>query len=147
MQASIGKYLKTVAETNTIPAILEGIDDRSPTFMESEDRVEIRINGPFTKELSAGYHRLYVDVNVLVNSMMGGVTKRAYTLDEILGVFHNAMDGAIAVYRFGTGPDDDAESLLGCLTPRPGKNDSIRVLPSRPTASSKKWSMPAMCFN
>jgi hypothetical protein len=107
---------------------VEGIDDRDDTFMESEDRVEIRVNGPFTKELSAGYHRLYVDVNVLVNSMMGGATKSAYTLDEILGVFHNAMDGAIAIYRFGTGPEDDADSLLGCITPRPGKNDFIRVL-------------------
>ena len=38
------------------------------------------------------------------------------------------MDGALAIYRFGTGPDDDSDSLLGCLTPRPGKNDSIRVL-------------------
>lgn len=127
IHASIGKYLKDVADTISIPSLVEGVEDRDDTFMESPDRVEIRVNGPFTKELSAGYHRLYVDVNVLVNSVMGGATKTAYKLDEILGVFHNAMDGALATYRFGTGPDDD-DSLLGCLTPRPGKNDSIRVL-------------------
>jgi hypothetical protein len=37
------------------------------------------------------------------------------------------MDGALAIYRYGTGPDNDS-SFLGCLTPRPGKSDSIRVI-------------------
>lgn len=127
IHASLGKYLKNVATTISIPSLLEGIDDRDKTFMESPDRIEIRVNGPFTHEQSAGYFRLYVDVNVLVNSMMGGEAKAAYKLDDILGVYHNAMDGAIAIYRLGTGPDDD-QSLLGCLTPRPGKNESIRVI-------------------
>lgn len=127
IHASIGKYLKDVATTISVPSLVEGIDDRSDTFMESPDRVEIRVNGPFTQEQSAGYFRLYVDVNVLVNSMMGDQGKNAYKLDEILGEFHSAMDAAIAIYRLGTGPDDD-QSLLGCLTPRPGKNDSIRVI-------------------
>ncbi len=127
IHASLGKYLKNVATTISIPSLLEGIDDRDPDFMESPDRIEIRVNGPFTHELSAGYFRLFVDVNVLVNSMMGGEAKQAYKLDDILGVYHNAMDGAIAIYRLGTGLDDD-QSLLGCLTPRPGRNESIRVI-------------------
>lgn len=129
IKASVGKYLKQVATTADVPSIMEGLDDRSPQFMEAEDRVEIRVNGPFTNELSAGYYRVHVDVNVLINSAMGNSTKSAYVLDDLLGVFHNAMDGALAVYRFGTGPDDD-QSLLGCLTPRSGKSDKddIRTL-------------------
>jgi hypothetical protein len=127
IHASIGKYMKDVAASANVPVLVEGIDDRDDTFMSAPDRVEVRVNGPFSQELSAGYHRLYVDVNILVNSMMGEANKNAYKLDEILGVFHNAMDGALATYRFGTGPENDS-SLLGCLTPRPGKSDSIRVI-------------------
>jgi len=123
----VGKYLKQVATTNSIPVLIEGIDDRDSTFMEATDRVEIRLNGPFTQEISKGYHRIHVDINVLLSSHMEGQTKNAYQLDNNLGVFHNAMDGVIAVYRLGTGVEDD-ESLLMCLSPRPGKSDSIRVI-------------------
>lgn len=127
IHASVGKYLKQVATTNSIPVLIEGIDDRDSTFMEATDRVEIRLNGPFTQEISKGYHRIHVDINVLLSSHMEGQTKNAYQLDNNLGVFHNAMDGVIAVYRLGTGVEDD-ESLLMCLSPRPGKSDSIRVI-------------------
>lgn len=112
LKSSIAKYLKDVA---TVPAIVEGLDDRSPAFMEAPDRIEIRVNGPFTKELSAGYFRVTADVNVLVNSAMAN--KNAYTLDNILGTLHGAMDSAIGVFRFGDGPDDD-QTLIGCLTPQ-----------------------------
>jgi hypothetical protein len=123
----VGKYLKQVATAANIPVLIEGIDDRDPSFMEAGDRVEIRVNGPFSQELSKGYHRIIVDINVLLTSHMEGANKNAYQLDHNLGVFHNAMDGVIAIYRLGTGPEDD-ESLLLCLSPRPGKNDSVRVI-------------------
>lgn len=128
IHSSVAKHIKDTADSINVPVIIEGIIERDDNFMEAPDRVEGRMNGPFTQELSAGYHRIQVDVNVLVNSQMGGVTKNALRLDEILGVFHNALDGTLAIYRFGTGPDDNPLSLLGCLTPRPGKNDSIRVI-------------------
>lgn len=128
IHSSVGKYLKDVAQDISLPALLEGIDDRDEAFMSAPDRAEIRVNGPYSQELSAGYHRLYVDVNVVINSVMGGATKNGYHLNTLLGVFHNAMDGALAIYRLGTGLDDDPASLLGCLTPRPGKSDSIRVI-------------------
>lgn len=126
--ASVATILKAEATAISVPVLIEGIDERSAAFMESPDRIEVRVNGPFTQELSAGYHRLLLGVNVLVSTQMGPSTKRAYRLNEILGRFHSLMDGALAVYRFGTGPDDDSESLLGCLTPRPGKNNNIRVI-------------------
>jgi hypothetical protein len=84
------------------------------------------VNGPKTSELSLGYFRLYVDVNVLLFSNMGGDARNAYTLDINLGQFHQAMDALIPIYRYGTDPEDDG-SLLGCLSPRSGKNDSIQV--------------------
>jgi hypothetical protein len=127
IHASVAKYLKQVAVDNNIPVLIEGIDDRDQSFMEAPDRVEVRLNGPFSQELSRGYHRLYVDINVLLSSQMGGESKNAYDLDARLGIFHEAMDGVISIFKVGTGPDDD-QSLLVCLTPRPGKNDSVRVV-------------------
>jgi len=128
IHASVAKILRAEAVTIGVPCLIEGIDEHTATFQESPDRIEVRVNGPFTQELSAGYHRVLVGVNVLVTSQMGPSTKIAYKLDEILGQFHEVMDGALAVYRFGTGPADASTSLLGCLTPRPGKNNNIRVI-------------------
>lgn len=129
VHASIGKYLKEVAAAATvpIPSLIEGIEDRSEAFMSAPDRVEIRVNGPFTNEISAGYHRIQVDVNVLLTSHMEGAVKNAYRLDTNLGIFHNAMDGVISILRLGTGPDDD-QGVEFCISPRPGKSDSIRVI-------------------
>lgn len=127
IHASVAKYLKQVAVTNQIPVLIEGIDDRDQSFMEAPDRVEIRMNGPHSQELSKGYHRLYVDINVLITSRMGNENKNVYDLDNALGIFHEAMDGVISTFRLGTGPDDD-QSLLVCLQPRSGKNDSVRVI-------------------
>ena len=127
VHGSIGKYLKDIATSNSHAFLLEGIDDRSEAFMNASDRVEARINGPFSREISKGYFQLAVDINVLVNSRMDGQRKNAYTHDEILGLYHEALDGVIAIYRYGTGPDDD-QLLLGCLSSRSGKNDAIRVI-------------------
>jgi hypothetical protein len=127
IHASIAKYLKEVADDNDIPSLVEGLEDRSKEFMESPDRVEIRVNGPFTQELSAGYYRIQVDVNVLLTSHMEGAVKNAHRLNTNLGIFHNAMDGVISILRLGTGPDDDQDAEF-CIAPRPGKSDSIRVI-------------------
>jgi hypothetical protein len=37
------------------------------------------------------------------------------------------MDGVIKVYKYGDSVGDDS-SYLGCLIPRSGKNDTIRVI-------------------
>jgi hypothetical protein len=128
IHSSVAKYLKTVATTNSLAVLIEGVDDRDDPFQEAPDRIEIRVNGPFSQEISHNYHRILVDVNVLLISQMGDQTRNVWDHDRYLGVFHEAMDGRIPIYRFGTGPEDDDDSLLGCLVPRSGKNDSIRVL-------------------
>lgn len=126
IHASVAKYLKGIADTNAIASLVEGIEDRTDEFMEAGDRVEIRMNGPFVQEVSKGCFRFWVDINVLAFSNTGEQAKNSYRLDEILGIFQAAMDSVIAVNRYGTGPDDD-DTLLGCLFPRSGRNDSIRI--------------------
>lgn len=126
--SSIAVFFADVIDDGTqIPFIVEGVDERSTSFMEAPAKAEIRINGPFTKQYSGNITRMYVDINVLVTVHMGGEATNSYTLEEHLGMFHEAMDGNIPIFRFGSGVEDD-DTLLECLSPRPQKDDSIRVL-------------------
>jgi hypothetical protein len=126
--ASVATYLKQVAEEQQVPALVEGLDTRTNEFMEATDRVEIRITGPFTRELSRGYFDVRLEVNVMISSRFDGPEKNRYTFTDIAGAFHQAMDGAIAVYKFGNQPGDDEHALVGCLSPMSGRNDAVRVL-------------------
>ena len=129
--SSIAKYLNAnVAGPASLPFLVEGIDDRTQEFEEATDRAECRINGPWTSELSNGYWRVWVDINVVLTVNMDGQVKNAYRLDELAGKFLNALDTVISTLRTGDIADDSQNdgSLLGCLHPRSGKNDSVRVI-------------------
>ena len=125
--ASVATYLKQVAEEENVSVMVEGLDERSTPFMEASDRVEIRITGPFTREPSRNYYQLRLDVNVLISSRFDGPDKNRYAFTQLAGLFHEAMDGAIAIYKFGNQPGDD-ETFVGCLSPLSGRNDAVRVL-------------------
>lgn len=129
--SSVADYFKVnVATPLSLPFLVEGLDDRDEAFEQAPDRAELRYNGPFTRELSKGYWRLWFDVNILVTSNMDGAVKNRYSLEINLGKFHEYADTCIPIYRYGdpaqTAENDD--SLLGHLSPRSGKNDSVRSL-------------------
>ena len=124
--ASIAKNLSAVANTNSIPVIVEGINDETDAFTEETDHVEIRINGPYTKEMPGEYH-IQMDINVILTSRFDGAQKNRHVLLTNAGLFHAAMDQVIKVYKYGDSAGDD-DSYLGCLIPRSGKNDTIRVI-------------------
>jgi hypothetical protein len=125
--ASVATYLKGIAADESLPCFVEGLDERTTEFMNTTDRCEIRITGPFTRELSHNYFQMEVVVNVLFTSSYGE-EKNQYAILKVIGAFHEAMDGAIAVYKYGDEPGDDEAALVGCLSPGNGRNDSIRVL-------------------
>lgn len=125
--ASLTSYLKSVAEDNNVAAIIEGVDERTPAYMQARDRVEIRITGPHVQEISHNYFRVWVDSNVLITSDPGGANINKHTFLTICGLYQHAMDQVISVIRAGNGPDDDGEPI-GCLRPRSGPNDVVRVL-------------------
>ena len=126
--ASVTDYLSSnVFVPNSLPFITEGVHERDDDFMQADNRAEIRVNGPLTRELSADYWRLWVDINVLVLSNMDGQQSNAYTLETNLGLVLEAMDTVIPIFRHGDGSEDDG-TLLGCLSPRTGDNDSIRLI-------------------
>ena len=126
--ASVADYLKEVAVDADLPVIVEGLDDRDEAFNSATDRAEIRINGPFTQELSRGFYQISVDANVLLSSRLDGAKKNGYAIHKFLGLFHEAMDDVIPIFKHGLEDGDDSEVQIGCLTPRPGKNDAVRVL-------------------
>lgn len=132
IHSSIAKYLKTevITPNPEISFLVEGLDDRTETFTESPHRAECRVNGPWTQEQSKGYWRLWVDINVLLMFQMGGQTTDVYRLDKIAGKFLAAMDVHIPIFRTGLIAEDPQNdgSLLGCLSPRDGKNDSVRII-------------------
>jgi len=130
---SVACHLKEVATSASLPVLIEHFDERTAAFERATDRAEIRITGPFDQELSKGYHRIYVDVNVLLTSRYDG-QKNAATILKYAGLFHEAMSEPIPVWNFGGEPGDyveddpDTQVHLGCLTPRPGRNDNVRVM-------------------
>lgn len=130
--ASLADYLKKTItegdniELRTVPVLIEGVDERTDTVMQATDHAEVAITGPFSRELSHEYYELKVGVRVLIHSRMDKPPKNRYTPQQIAGLFHEAMDAVIAVYRYGNGPDDD-QSLLGCLSPLAGRHDAVRV--------------------
>lgn len=125
--ASIATYLKGVADSVKVPVLVEGLDDRTKIFNAATDRCEVRVTGPYSREVSKNYYHLEVLVNVLFTSRYEE-RKNQYTILDAIGVFHEAMDGAIAVYKYGDGPDDDRTVSIGCLSPSGGRNGGVRVI-------------------
>lgn len=127
VHSSVNKYLKTTASDNgDIPIILEGVDDRTEDYMAETDRVEARITGPHVRQMSRNYFLLLVEINVLVTNDYGGVGDNRFEQNRIVGVFQDALEARIPIYKFGTTAEDDS-SLLGCLSPELGDNDLIQA--------------------
>lgn len=122
--ASLAKHLKDAATAAGITSLVELVEDRSEEFMETPDRVEIRINGPFIREESKDYWRIEAFANTHITVQPG---TPPYRLHEIGGVMQAALDSRIEVRRYGTGPDDD-QGLLGCLSPNLlSPKDSVKL--------------------
>jgi hypothetical protein len=117
--------MKALAKDANIPALVEGLDERTTAFMEAPQRVEIRVSGPYTKELSKDYYEVGLDINLLFTSRyeVGG---NQYDIITIVGRFHEALDGPIPMKRLGKEPGDDG-SLVDCFMTRTGRNDAVRV--------------------
>ena len=126
VQASVGRHFKDAATAISIPSLMEGIDERTTTFIQSPERIEIRVNGPSIVEKSKGYWYFAVDVNILVSSHMGGELPNRYSGTQITGEMAKAANDPIQVLKKGTGGDDD-QSLIGCLTLRRGSRESVKV--------------------
>lgn len=112
--ASVSNHFKTIADANNLPLLIEGIEDRTSEKIRLTDHAELRINGPIINEISRNYYKIFVNVNILIQSMM--TEQNAYILMQNCGVMLSGMR-PFDVFKFGIGPDDD-DSYVGCLTLR-----------------------------
>jgi hypothetical protein len=124
--ASIAVYFKDVADTISLTFFVEGVDEREPDTMRQE-HAELRVSGPYVRELSHDYWRVHIDINIMLTDYMKMSTEDAYDINRWGGVFLTAMTDPIPIFRFGTGPDDDG-SLVGCLTQRKGFSEPARLI-------------------
>ena len=127
--ASLATLMKGVAKANKIPCLVEGLDERTTEFMDSTDRVEIRITGPFTRDLSVttAYYELSVDMIALfVSRYEAG--KNNYAILAVIGAFQTAMDAPIPIFQYGDLPGDDETVCIGVMEPRNRRGDAVRVM-------------------
>jgi hypothetical protein len=122
--ASVALYIKTIVDGLKIPLLVEGIDERSTNITHSH--AELRIGGPFAKELSKDYWRLQVDINILLTYLMKIDELNVYDLQTWCGILQVALDGPISIYKYG-GETNDDESYVGCLRPKKDRYDANRV--------------------
>ena len=126
IQASLAVYFEPVAAGLNLPFFVEGVDERETDVMEVE-HCELRVNGPFIREVSKDYWRVHIDINVMLTDYMRMSTEDAYDINRWGGEFLVAMMENIPIYRFGDGADDDG-SLVGCLTQRTGFSEPARLI-------------------
>lgn len=114
--ASVAVAFKSAASW---PTLVEGVDERTETFMANVNRVEVRITGPVIQELSRDYYRLLVDVNTLLLSRGGN----PYDIAREAGSF---AIREIPILNYGNQPGDydpedpETQQHLGCLRLRAG---------------------------
>jgi hypothetical protein len=123
--ASIAVYFQSIATGISLPLLVEGIDERDSEIMRA-DHAELRINGPFVKEVSHNCWRTWTDINILLTDRMQMSQEDAYGIMRWGGEFESAMNERIPVYKLGPDVGDD-DSLLGCLTMRKGQSESVKL--------------------
>ncbi len=124
--ASIADVMQATANACGIASLIEPVEERTKTFMEAPSSATVRITGPFDTEFSKGYHVLRVDINVLLNGIIGG-PGNGYDMFRYSGAFVDALSVEIPVYNYGNQPGDYIEDepttlvQIGCLRRLPRK--------------------------
>jgi hypothetical protein len=124
--SSTANLMKTTANSLSLPLIVEGIDDRQPENLRAS-HAELRLNGPFIFEISAGIYQVQMPINILLVDYMQGDDNDAYRLQEWAGAFQAIMDKPIPIYRHGQDPEDDG-SFLECLRVKKTRDGGVRVI-------------------
>jgi len=116
---SLIKYFASVADTNSITLYVEGVDERSEMTMNA-NHAELRIQGPFIRNLSHNLWKVTCDVNIMLTVRMQMASQNAYLIKDWGGIFVEAMESAISVYKYG-----DGDALIDCLRVKLGRSDHI----------------------
>jgi len=120
--ASIAKHFESVASGLSLPLVVEGVDEKSDDNTRA-DHAELRLTGPFVREVSKNYWAVDMQVNVLLSAQMvlGGAD--AYNIVRWCGKFQSVMLDPIPVFQYGDSP----ATFVGCLLPKGNSAEAVRV--------------------
>ena len=106
---SFGDYFNTFAESENIEMFMEG---QVRETSGERDWIELRVDGPYFTEVSKGVWDIFVEVNVLVGSILDETV-----MDKIRGLTGKVsaqFASAINIFKYGDESGDD-ESLWTCM--------------------------------
>jgi hypothetical protein len=122
--ASLAQHFNDLAVANSIPIFIEGIHERDDALM-TVSHVELRISGPFVKQVDSSRYTVDAIVNVMFMELMD-MKGDAYQIVKWGGVFQDAFLSPLPVYKYGDGVDDD-DSLIGCLRHKKNPRDQVKL--------------------
>ena len=105
--ASLAKHF----EINKAAATYLFIEGEPRETISQKSWIELRIDGPDWTELSSGFFRGKMEVNVLCSTIESTDTQ---SIRRLAGEVQSIFKSGIAVFKYGVGVGDD-KSLLGCL--------------------------------
>lgn len=120
IHASLAKYFKEFAKPKGVPLFIEA-EVKAPDKLN--DKVEMRWDGPYCRQLTRTQWTAAIEINMLVTSQAGGVD--AYKHKKIVGVVQSMFTPTISVFKLGNLKDIDNEQLLGCLQLRSEDREAI----------------------
>jgi hypothetical protein len=119
IRASVNKHFATALTTYN--PIIEGV---KRTDLSNTDICEIRMDGPYTQEISRNIFDITIEVNILIQTAITRSTN-LYRHETTLGDV-NAAFVSIDVFKLGDESGDDG-SQIGCLTRKDSPQYPIRT--------------------
>lgn len=129
--ASIAKHLHDIADPIPINLVVEFLDDRTSAWQAASPRAEAQITGPLSKEISKGFHRLWVDVFLTLTSTR---STNDYVHVDHSGTLANALDQCILVRDYG----DTGLLEISVLEPIRDSGRTIAVQHVRPSEKDRE---------
>lgn len=94
-----------------IDVFIEGMDRETEDLL---DFAELRIDGPWFNEISSNYWKIRIEVNILIQSIMGD--KNLYRFYDSIGDVNAAFKNCISVYKYADINNQNGDgSFLGCF--------------------------------
>lgn len=115
-EASVYKVFKDACAANGVVFFAEGMDRSG--LKNVPKYIELRVDGPYTDELSRNFWQVDLEVNIVVTTVPDH--NDIYAHASLIGLAQSMFPDPLKVYKYGldtTGVDDG--SLLGCMNVAP----------------------------
>lgn len=109
-KASLFNYL----DTNRPRSLALFIEGQERNTEEESQFIEFRFDGPNIATMDGDLHRVYVEVNCLLQLRLP--LDNIYNPEKLTGQVAAILGRTIAVYKYGAETGDD-DSFVGCLAP------------------------------